>query len=94
MPTLEGDAKILMDIYINAGFLKLIGGFEILAGLALILNKYVPLALIILTAILFNAVIFHLLYDIKGVATAVIGLMLAIALINLYKPRFLSIMSP
>ena len=63
MPEITGDGGTLMSIYFTSGFMKIIGVLEIVFGLALILNKYVPLSLTILIAIMFNALIFHILHD-------------------------------
>tara|TARA_Y100000385_G_C13102166_1_gene645242 strand:+ start:2337 stop:2519 length:183 start_codon:yes stop_codon:yes gene_type:complete len=56
-----------MRIYFTSCFLKIIGVLEILGGLALLLNKYVPLALTVLVAIMFNAVLFHAFHAISGI---------------------------
>ena len=58
-PPAGADWESLMGVFGSSGFLKIIGVLEILGGLAMILNKYVPLALTVLIAIMFNAVIFH-----------------------------------
>jgi len=93
-PEIPGDGGTLMGIYMSSGFMKLIGVLEILSGLALIAGKFVPLALIFATAILFNAVIFHLLHAPDGIAGAAVGLILSLVLIfGGYKDRFSSILS-
>jgi len=85
---LSGDGEILFGIYISSGFLSIIGVLEILGGLALILNKFVPLALTFLVAIAFNAFLFHLLHDKAGIGGAVIALTLSLVLVFLNKDRF------
>ena len=90
---LEGDGATLVGIYASSGFLKLIGILEIIFGLALLLNKYVPLALTILTAIMFNALVFHLLHDPGGSGGAVLGLLLCLICVYGYKDRFKSLLS-
>jgi len=60
MPDIPGDGGKLMTIYGTSGFMTIIGILEILGGLALISGKFVPLALTILTAIMFNALFFML----------------------------------
>jgi len=93
MPAIPGDGGTLMEIYATSGFMTIIGILEILGGLALLLNKYVPMALIFMVAIMFNAFIFHALHDMGGIAGSVLGLILSLALVYAYKSRFLSIMS-
>ena len=93
MPAIPGDGGTLMTIYATSGFMKIIGVLEILGGLALLLNKYVPLSLIFMVAIMFNAFLFHALHDMGGIAGAVLGLILGLLLVYAYKSRFLSVLS-
>lgn len=92
-PPLEGDAAALMGIYASSGFFKIIGILEVLGGLALIVNKYVPLALTILIAIMFNAFIFHALHDMGGIGGAVLGMILGLILVYANKDRFKDLLS-
>ncbi len=92
-PEIPGDGGTLMGIYFTSGFLKLIGILEIIFGIALLANKYVPLALTILVAIMFNAAIFHLLHDPANVGGAIVGLALGLFLIWANKDRFTQVMS-
>ena len=92
-PDIPGDGGTLMGIYFTSGFLKLIGVLEAVFGLALILNKYVPLALTILIAIMFNAAIFHALHDLGNIAGALIGLVLGLVLVYAHKDRFKDLLS-
>ncbi len=87
-PEILGDGGTLMGIYFTSGFLKMIGVLEILGGIALLLNKYVPLALTILIAIMFNAAVFHLLHDPGNIAAAALGLILGLVLVYANKDRF------
>lgn len=89
VPPIPGDGGELMRIYAKSGFLKIIGALEILGGLALLTNKFVPLALIFMMAIMFNAAIIHLFYDPENVIGAVLGLIFGFILILSEKERFL-----
>ena len=92
-PPIEGDGGTLMGIYATSGFFKLIGVLEILGGLALIINKYVPLSLTILIAIMFNALVFHALHDMGGIGGAVLGMVLGIILVIANKDKFKDLLS-
>ena len=92
-PPIEGDGGTLMGIYFTSGFLKIIGVLEIVFGLALIVNKYVPLSLTILIAIMFNAFIFHALHDMGGIGGAVLGLVLGLILVYANKSKFSDLLS-
>lgn len=93
MPPIPGDGGTLMGIYATSGFLKIIGVLEIIGGLLLLIGKYVPLALTIMIAIMFNAVLFHALHDMANIAGAVVGLLMGIVLVFAYKDRFSSLLS-
>lgn len=78
IPSPEGDGGLLMGIYQSSGFLSLIGGLQILGGLGLLMNRALFLALIFITAIMFNATVFHLLHDPGGIGGAAFCLGLAL----------------
>ena len=92
-PPMEGTAAELMNIYKVSGFMKMIGGLEILAGISLLIQKFVPISLTIMAAIIFNALVFHILHDPAGTAPAVVALI--IVLLNIYfnKSRFTDLLS-
>jgi len=90
---IAGDGGTLIGIYISSGFFILIGVLETLGGLALVVNKFVPLALTILTAIMFNAFVFHLLHDMANIGGAVVGLGLSLVLVFLHRERFSELLS-
>lgn len=93
LPPIPGDGGELMTIYARSGFLQLIGVLEVLAGLALLTNRFVPLAVIITIAIMFNAFVLHMLYDPPNAIGAVIGLLLSLGIIYGNKERFSSLWS-
>ena len=93
IPNPPGDGGDLMQIYIRSGFLKFIGVLEMLGGMALLVNKYVPLALVFISAIMFNASLFHALHDPAGIGGAAICLALSLALVYAHKERFSSLFS-
>ena len=92
IPQPPGDGGELMQIYITSGFLKLIGILEFLGGLALLTNKFVPLALTFITAIMFNATIFHALHDPAGIGGAAVALLMSLALVYVHRDRFSSLL--
>lgn len=92
-PEIPGDGGELMRIYAVSGFMKIIGVLEILAGLALILNKFVPLALTVAVAIMLNALIFHLLHAPEGVGGAAFGTILSLLLVYANKHRLSNLLS-
>lgn len=94
MPPLPEDAATLMGIYGKTGFMSMIGGLEAIFGLALLAGKYIPLALTVLIAILFNAAAFHAFNgDMGGIGGAALGLIMALLLVYAHRDRFDSLLS-
>jgi putative oxidoreductase len=83
----------LMGILMNSPFMTIIGVLEVLGGLGLILNKFVPLSLTVLIAVLFNAALFHLFFDPANVVGASVFLVLCLVLVYGYKDRFKSLLT-
>ena len=83
----------LMGILMNSPFMTIIGVLEVLGGLGLILNKFVPLSLTVLIAVLLNAALFHLFFDPANVVGASVFLVLCLVLVYGYKDRFKSLLS-
>jgi len=93
IPPVEGVGGELMSIYAESGFLYLIGTLQIISGIALLIKKYVPLALIVIVAIMFNALVFHILHDLAGIGGSAVGLILGLVCIYNNKARFSSLLS-
>ena len=93
IPNPPGDGGVLMQIYIKSEFLRLIGVLEAAGGMALLVNRFVPLALTFITAIMFNATIFHGLHDLAGIGPAAFCLSLSLVLVYGHRDRFASLLS-
>lgn len=92
-PDLTQEAANFMSSLNNTGYvLTFLGILEIFIGLLLILNKWVPFALILLAPITVNVLLFHLFLDSPGLLLAVIVVLLNIILIykhwKVYRPLF------
>lgn len=95
MPThiYTGDAALFIDSLSSSGYiLKVVGIFEIFIGLLLLLNKWVPFALLLLAPITFNILLFHIFLDIPGIFPALLVIALNVILIykswKIYRPLF------
>ena len=91
-PAPAGDMGTIMSV-LHSPFMLVIGILEILGGLALLIGKYVPLALTILVAIMLNAAMFHGFYDPGNILGSVIFLVLCLVLVYAYKDRYKSLLS-
>lgn len=88
IPNPPGNGGTLMQIYINSGFLKIVGVQEIIGGIALFINRFVPIGLTLITAIMFNAMLIHALHDPSGIGPAAVCLLLSVIMIAIEKERF------
>ena len=69
----------LMDFFTaisGSGFYIMIFGVQLICGLLLLSNQYVPLAIVVLGAVLVNILTFHATMNPQGFPTALIALIL------------------
>jgi len=90
---LEDDAQAYFGALINSKTLTLVAIVEIVAGLALIFNKFGALLAIILMSISVNAVLFHFTLDPANSAGAIVLLVLNIAVLIGYKDQYKSLLN-
>jgi putative oxidoreductase len=66
----------LMDFFTaisGSGFYVLIFGVQVICGILLLINQYVPLAIVVLGAVLANILTFHATMNPQGFPTAMIA---------------------
>lgn len=69
----SGHAQVLMDALVGAEyFFPIIGGIEIISGVSLIMNRFVPLALLLMMPISINFLLFHLFLDATSIPPAIV----------------------
>ena len=84
-PALPPDAtQFLQSLEATGYVLPIIGVLEIGIGLLVLLNKWVPFALLLLVPITVNIVLFHLFLDMPGILTALVIALLNVLLIHKY----------
>ncbi len=93
MPELSGDAGAYFGALSSSKTLVLVGIVEIVAGLAIILDKYGALLALILMSISVNAVLFHAVLDPSGIAGAAVLLVLNILVVYGYKGKYKALLS-
>ncbi len=93
MPDLSADAGAYFGALTSTKTMMLVGIVEIVAGLALILNKFGALFAIILMSISVNAVLFHAVLDSGGIGGAAVLLILNIAVLYGYKDKYKALLS-
>lgn len=68
--------------------MTLVAIVEIAAGLALLLNKYAALMMIILMSVSVNAVLYHATMDSSSIAMALVLLVLNVVMLYNYKDKY------
>jgi uncharacterized membrane protein YphA (DoxX/SURF4 family) len=90
-PGLAGD---YVKVFAASGYMYVVGALQLLSGLLLLIGRFVPLALTILAAIIFNILVFHVLMAPEGIAMGVVVAVLEIFLVWSYRDRFAGILRP
>lgn len=83
-----GDAAAYFGALMSTNTLTLVAIVEILAGLALIFNKFGALMALILMSVSVNAVLFHATLDPGTIMGAIILIVLNIAVLFGYKDKY------
>jgi putative oxidoreductase len=95
MPPLpQGVAGEYLHAFFASGYVNVIGGFQVIGGLLLLIGRFVPLGLTILGAVIVNIWAFHLLMAPEGLPPAVVVTILELFLVWSYRDRFAGILRP
>src|SRR5213083_3100388 len=95
MPPLpQGLAGLYLKAFLESGYVYVIGGMQVIAGLLLLIGRFVPLGLTILAAIIFNIWAFHILMAPAGLGPAVVATLLWAFLVWSYRERFVGLLRP
>ena len=79
-PPLPEAATALISALFNSGYMMtVVGIFEIVIGIMMVFNRFVPLAAVLLVPLSINFILFHLFLDLRGIIPAVV-----ISIANLY----------
>jgi putative oxidoreductase len=95
MPPLpQGVTGEYLHAFFASGYVYVIGGFQVIGGLLLLIGRFVALGLTILAAIIVNIWAFHLLMAPEGLPPAVVVTVLELFLIWSYRDRFAGMLQP
>ena len=95
MPPLpQGVTGEYLHAFFASGYVYVIGAFQVIGGLLLLIGRFVPLGLTILAAIIVNIWAFHLLMAPEGLPPAVVVTVLELFLVWSYRDRFAGILRP
>ncbi len=95
MPPLpQGLAGLYLKAFLESGYVYVIGGMQVIAGLLLLIGRFVPLGLTILGAIIFNIWAFHILMAPEGFPPAAVVTLLWVFLVWQYRESFAGLLRP
>jgi uncharacterized membrane protein YphA (DoxX/SURF4 family) len=97
MPAFElaEPAQNFFGALVDSGYIMTIVAIvEIVTGVLLLANKFVPLALVVLFPIMLNAFLFHLFLDIKGIPGALVAVAMNVFLFFAYKSKYDELLKP
>lgn len=84
----SGDAGAYFGALMSAKTLTMVAIVEVVAGIALIFNKYGALLALILMSVSVNAVLFHASLDPENIMGALVLLILNVAVLFGYKDKY------
>ncbi len=95
-PLPQGVTGEFLHSFFASGYVYVIGGFQVIGGLLLLIGRFVPLGLTILGAIIVNIWAFHILMapDPGGMVPAAIVTIFELFLVWRYRDAFRGILSP
>jgi putative oxidoreductase len=86
------EAGKLMLAFIDSGYiLQLVGLTQLLLGISLLLNRFIPLALLLFAPIAVNVLMFHLFLDVSGILMAMPVIGITAFLFIYHKSYFISL---
>ena len=83
-----------LTVVVSSHFMVFIFLLQLIAGIALLANRFVPLALVVLAAIIANILNFHLTMDPSGIAPGIVATILWIVTATEYRANFRGILAP
>jgi putative oxidoreductase len=87
-PAPPPDAAAFLGVFVASGFLGFIKAIELGAGLLLVSNRFVPLALALLAPILVGITAFHVLLEPSGLVVPLVLVALEVVVAWAYRDAF------
>ena len=90
-PLPSGLAGQFLGVLFQSHYVYFIGGVQVLGGVLLLVNRYVPLGITLLGPVIFNILLYHLLLDHMGGSMAIVVAILWAILFYRYRQNFASL---
>lgn len=94
MPLPEGDALTWFGIMAKHDWMNFVAVEQLIAGLLLLVGRFVPLALALLAPVIVNILLYHALLWPHGYAPALLVLLLELFLLAVYWRSFAPLFAP
>lgn len=88
-PPLSGLAGEFIHALMASGYVYLVSGVQSIAGFLLLINQFVPLALVLLGPVIVNIIVYHLSMQPSGIAPGLVMLVLWLVLVYRCRTLFL-----
>lgn len=93
-PLPPGDAQTWFGIMMAHHWLNFVAVIEVIGGLLLLVNRFVPLALTILAPVIVNILLYHALLMPHGYGFAIVVLIMELFLLAVYWRSFAPLLHP
>jgi uncharacterized membrane protein YphA (DoxX/SURF4 family) len=87
-PNTPQEILAIMGALTNAGYMKVVAVTEIIVGVMLLTNRFVPLALALLAPIVVAIITYHIAMDVKTIGPGIIVLAMELYLAWAYRGAF------
>ena len=93
IPRPEGVAGQFMGALVDSGFMIPVFALQLTAGVLLLANRFVPLALVLLAPIIVNIALYHALMEPHGLGTAAVTVALWAVVFHRERSAFAGLLS-
>ena len=88
MQPMPGDVGVLMGLMFQHGWFTFYGILYVVGGLLLLINRFVPIGLVLLGPIIVNILLFHITFNPSGIGPGLFAALLEIFLIYECRSHF------
>jgi uncharacterized membrane protein YphA (DoxX/SURF4 family) len=71
-PLPSGDAGNFIGVLMRSHYVYFVSGVQLIAGILLLINRFVPLAAVLLAAVIANILVYHLTMNLAGIPLAIV----------------------
>jgi uncharacterized membrane protein YphA (DoxX/SURF4 family) len=75
-PPTTGFAGAFLGALIGSRYVLFVGGVQLIGGVLLLINRFVPLALALLAPVIANIIVFHLTMQLEGLPPGIVAAIL------------------